>query len=493
MANAARPLSIAIITNPPPRQWQMNLASALRSAGHSVTHVIDAARSVERDGGVELLLEFERLVYGAGSDAFAQDDRASSESNASSDLSIDLREQPASDTDEMRLIPLFDGAPGEAALISVLMDARAPELAIVRWGDEPHVLAEGLPALERRNVLALGLDQVLARTADLLRQCVSRFANGEQMERRAFSPALRTRSRSAAVFAAKGLATKLKQRLTDLVVHPEHWSIAFRRVQGESVMERGEWPNVEWTHVPDDGARYFADPFPFTDNGRNYVFCEEYPYATGKGIISLLEIINGRATNPRPIFERPYHLSYPFVFRRGSDVYMIPETSSVGRIELYRADPFPDRWIFERVLVEDVIASDATLVKCEGRDWLFASVAAEGASTWDSLGLFFADDLFGAWAAHPLNPVLIDAGAARPGGAMLVRGDRLRRIAQDCRALYGGGIVLADVERLDPEDYAQTLRAVLGPPPGSGADGAHTLNVAGDYEFIDLIGKKRRI
>jgi hypothetical protein len=34
---------------------------------------------------------------------------------------------------------------------------------------------------------------------------------------------------------------------------------------------------------------------------------------------------------------------------------------------------------------------------------------------------------------------------------------------------------------------------VLGPPPGSGADGAHTLNVAGDYEFIDLIGKKRRI
>src|SRR3954462_8250919 len=95
MANAARPLSIAIITNPPPRQWQMNLASALRSAGHSVKHVIDAARSVERDGGVELLLEFERLVYGAGSDALAQDDRASSESNASSDLSIDLREQPA--------------------------------------------------------------------------------------------------------------------------------------------------------------------------------------------------------------------------------------------------------------------------------------------------------------------------------------------------------------------------------------------------------------
>jgi hypothetical protein len=74
-----------------------------------------------------------------------------------------------------------------------------------------------------------------------------------------------------------------------------------------------------------------------------------------------------------------------------------------------------------------------------------------------------------------------------------VRNGRLRRVAQDCRALYGGGIVLADVDRLDPEDYAQSVRAVLGPPPGSGAAGAHTLNVAGDIETIDLVGKKRRL
>jgi hypothetical protein len=205
-----------------------------------------------------------------------------------------------------------------------------------------------------------------------------------------------------------------------------------------------------------------------------------------------LEIVDGVPTEPRPVLERPYHLSYPFVFRRGAEIYMIPETSAVGRIELYRADPFPDRWMFERVLISDVIASDATLVTWNGRDWLFASVAGEGASTWDALGLFYADDLFGEWQPHPLNPVLIDAGAARPGGAMVVQGNRLRRVAQDCRRLYGGGIVLADVDELDPENYAQTVRAALGPPPGSGAAGAHTLNVAAGYEFIDLVGAARR-
>jgi hypothetical protein len=101
--------------------------------------------------------------------------------------------------------------------------------------------------------------------------------------------------------------------------------------------------------------------------------------------------------------------------------------------------------------------------------------------------------LFGEWKPHPLNPVLIDAGTARPAGAMVTQAGRLRRVAQDCRIRYGGGLALADVDRLDPENYAQTVRAVLPAPPGSGADGAHTLNIAGDYEFIDLVGSKRRL
>jgi hypothetical protein len=171
---------------------------------------------------------------------------------------------------------------------------------------------------------------------------------------------------------------------------------------------------------------------------------------------------------------------------------MIPETSSVGRIELYRADPFPDRWTFERVLVDNVTASDATLITWQGRDWLFASITGEGGSTWDALGLFHAADLFGKWEPHPLNPVLVDASAARPGGAMVVQDGRLRRVAQNCRERYGGGIVLADVGELDPENYSQTVRAVLAPPPRLGALGAHTLNTSGEIETIDVVSAIRR-
>jgi len=70
---------------------------------------------------------------------------------------------------------------------------------------------------------------------------------------------------------------------------------------------------------------------------------------------------------------------------------------------------------------------------------------------------------------------------------------KLRRIAQDCRRLYGGGIALADVELLDPENYSQIVRAVLGPPYGSNAQGAHTLNSTEGIEIIDLVGPVKRV
>ena len=493
MANGARSLSIAIVATTPPRRWQARLAAAIERDGHAVALEFASSKSAPSQG-LALLLEMERLAYGARPGAFEKDRVPANDARNGAPYAvvIDLRDSPEiRDGSGHTLVPLFDGVPGESALIAALLDKRAPEIGIARWGETPQIVARGLPVLESPNIISYGLDQVLARVEDLLCQCVRRIVRGEEPIGKPVSR--RSRSSSpAALFAISGLAGKITQRLTQLAVHPEHWRIAYRQPADDPTIERGAWPDAPWTSLPDDLQRYFADPFPFVAAGRTYIFCEEYPYATRKGVISLFEIIDGRPTTPRPILERPYHLSYPFVFRQGANIYMIPETSAVGRIELYRAESFPDRWTFERVLVHDIVASDATLVTWQGRDWLFASIAGEGASTWDALGLFYADHLFAEWRPHPLNPVLIDAGAARPGGAMVPMNGRLRRVAQDCRAMYGGGIVIADVDRLDPEDYAQTVRAVLGPPAGLRARGAHTLNTAQGLEIIDVVGPVRR-
>ncbi len=60
---------------------------------------------------------------------------------------------------------------------------------------------------------------------------------------------------------------------------------------------------------------FLADPFVIARDGKNYVFVEEYPYREGKGVISVLEIDpDGRIGTVQRVLERPYHLSYPFVF-----------------------------------------------------------------------------------------------------------------------------------------------------------------------------------
>jgi hypothetical protein len=193
---------------------------------------------------------------------------------------------------------------------------------------------------------------------------------------------------------------------------------------------------------------------------------------------------------PRPVLETAVHLSYPGVFARDGAIWMIPETSGRRTIELYRADPFPDRWVLDHVLVDNVSAGDATLFERDGQLYLFASTNDDGGSTWDQLSLFQAPSLHGSWTAHPGNPQLIDAGAARPAGFVFERNGSAIRPAQDCRAGYGAGLTFCRIDRLDPEGFAQTIAGRLAPDPRWRASGAHTLNAGAGFEVIDRIGPR---
>src|SRR5438552_18843304 len=82
-----------------------------------------------------------------------------------------------------------------------------------------------------------------------------------------------------------------------------------------------------------------------------FIYFEDFDYATQLGKISCAEVRDGGLGEPLAVLERPYHLSYPCVFRDGGTWYMIPESASAGTIELYRCTRFPDLWQFDRVLL----------------------------------------------------------------------------------------------------------------------------------------------
>jgi hypothetical protein len=245
--------------------------------------------------------------------------------------------------------------------------------------------------------------------------------------------------------------------------------------------------------VPPQG-REWADPFPVIRGGRCFIFFEDLECASGKACISVMELDrDGRASRPRTVLERDYHLSYPFLIENEGVLYMVPETAQNDTVEIYRCVEFPGVWQLEKTLLHGVRAADATFHLEDGRWWMFANLAPSGASLDDELHLFFADRLLGDWEPHRRNPVKSDVRSARPAGNLYRRDGALYRPAQICAPRYGAGLAIHRVSRLTPWDYEEHIVERILPDQRAGILGLHTINRAGNLCVMDGFTRRFRL
>jgi hypothetical protein len=271
-----------------------------------------------------------------------------------------------------------------------------------------------------------------------------------------------------------------------------HWRVGYRFTDGPGIANTGQL-GAGWRQVPDDGSHFYADPFAFEWQGRHFIFVEDYPHATGKALISVVEVDEaGAPSTPRPVLEEPFHLSYPQVFERDGEIWMLPEASASNHLTLYRATRFPDRWDPEAVLLDGRAVSDATLLDYGGRLWLFATDRDGHGSTSDTLAVFHAPALKGPWMPHGKNPILIDRRRARPGGAFARVGGRILLPLQDGTETYGGGLGLSELLCLDENDVRLSDPIPVRPDGDWPYPRIHTLNRAGRLEVIDGIAAVRK-
>jgi hypothetical protein len=229
----------------------------------------------------------------------------------------------------------------------------------------------------------------------------------------------------------------------------------------------GRCPRADWP-APDPAGltplypppdRFWADPFAWAADGRHCVFMEEYPFASARGRISVLELGAGLAplAPARPVIEEGHHLSYPFLFSHEGDLYMVPESSAARRVDIYRCTRFPLEWTRAGTLIAGLHAADATLFAHGGRWWLFCSARQGKTRLNDSLYAFHADSpLSDRWTPHAANPLVCDYAGARPAGRIFVDGQgRLIRPGQVSVPRYGQGLALHEVLELTPERYRE--------------------------------------
>lgn len=377
----------------------------------------------------------------------------------------------------------FDGRLGQAALLSALEQARLPLVEVL--DDAGTVLVRGRPGSEQPGVLATAYAEVLAGLGTLLLAAL----RGQQLADPAPDLASYDEAppRPLPLAVARKTAGALARQGYRALYRAPHWRVGWRLLEpGEpDVLTTLAHPAGGWQDLPDDGYHFYADPFPFVHEGGTWLFVEDFDHRVGRGVISVVGFDDdGPVGTPTTVLEHEVHLSYPFVLEHQGEVWMVPETSAAGRIELHRATGFPHRWTLEAVLVEGVEASDATLLERGGRWWMLASVR-HGGSFSDTLSAWSAERLTGPWTPHPLGPLLVDIASARPAGRVEVRDGRLLRPVQDNRTGYGASLLLTEVTRLDEGCFEQQVLAPLAADPRWPGRRLHTLNRAGRLEVVD--------
>jgi hypothetical protein len=242
-------------------------------------------------------------------------------------------------------------------------------------------------------------------------------------------------------------------------------------------------------------SAFWADPNVFEHQGRCYVFCEEFSYRASKGHIAVFDLRDGKwPDEPICVLDKPYHVSYPFVFTHNQEIFMLVECVTERRIEAYRAVRFPDRWEEHAILMDNVDAVDATLHRHHGRWWLFANmIENRGAELTDELFLFHAEDPFaGRWIPHPQNPVVSDVRRSRPAGRLFEHDGKLIRPSQDCAGGYGRGVAFNRVLKLSETEYEECQVGYVGSNWHWAVAGIHTFAKGTDWVVCDADLRQKR-
>jgi hypothetical protein len=290
--------------------------------------------------------------------------------------------------------------------------------------------------------------------------------------------------------AALGWAWRAARAVGHKALWAEVWTVGLARTTPADVLATGWVTDVRW--LPERGASgvaalwrdrgFAADPFLVRDGDDHRCLFEALDHGANRGWIAAVDVpLPPGPMRPTTVFANDWHWSYPYVFVDDGDTYCVPETADAGCAHLHRwagggwehvADLLPGRPVL-----------DPSLVRHDGRYWLFATLREAGLHNTE-LHLFVADTVTGPYRPHRANPVKVDVRSARPGGTIFRVGEHLYRPGQDCGEDYGGALVLHRIDELSEDAFVETPVCRIVPRRPYPA-GLHTLSVDGEWVAID--------
>ena len=295
-------------------------------------------------------------------------------------------------------------------------------------------------------------------------------------------PSLSVQARYATALGLRLIGRVLRSRLN----MDFKWNVAFKKTGWKSLaMETA-------VKIPNPKNHFLADPFVVSEGGRDYCFLEDYDYSTAKGHIAVYQLHDDHAECLGNALIEPYHLSFPYMFRYKSELYMCPETSRNRQIRVYKCVSFPLQWQLHTILMDDVSAADSMLFEYNDRWWMLTNMdVAENGDFCTELSIYWADSpLSSDWTAHPANPVFIDAAKGRNAG-LLFDAEHIYRVAQkQSFDFYGKAFSINRIDQLDENNYSETEVRSVQADFFPNIHGTHHMHSNGKATVFDFISER---
>lgn len=268
-----------------------------------------------------------------------------------------------------------------------------------------------------------------------------------------------------------------------MILRSDMWNLGFVTDDVADVIKSNHL-NIQWMKH-DYKDRWFADPYllEVTDT-KIVVLVEEFCYKIRKGRIAKLVVSRPDYVlqDMKIILEQPTHLSFPVIYEKDGQVYVMPENSKGGGINIYRYNAESERLDLVHE-VGHLPLTDATIVKFHsGEEYVFSTKLPN--PNGNELEIYPFDGESMKMDVKSLAAVSFPSNIARNAGDAFYIGEQMFRPAQDCNKCYGNGLNIQQINRIGDKFQFTTVAEFHSDNPNYGL-GYHTLNMKNGLIVVD--------
>lgn len=262
------------------------------------------------------------------------------------------------------------------------------------------------------------------------------------------------------------------------------WTIGFIETDIDDIV-RGKPYKVKWLDIPSD--RWFADPF-ILDVNDDYIILlvEEWNYEYEKGEIS--KIVVERKSNAIidviPILQLDSHLSFPAIYKKDGVVYVAPENSESGNLNIYKYNESDDSLSDVKCICPHPL-TDAIITDALGEKLLFTTL--RGNPNGNTLEVFVWKSEAGQFEKY--SSVSFNENVARMAGHFFVHDGVVIRPGQVCNSAYGQAVSLQKVTKNGDSFEMEEIRRLYSTHKRL-KNGMHTFNYSQGVIVVDAWGWK---